>query len=304
MTLKQLIETESQKQIDALAKMEGKLSKQAIQLQKELYELIRDKYIDLLKTDKEGKLLYNVKNLNIVNDFEKTWEIFKEESYKPVINSFAKDLLSIVDLEAGYFLAVGKEFDLALKFENTMQLLQKQLGINVATGELIEGSYLYRLFQGDQVRNEVADYVLNNVSSKISFTEMKKGLEELVKGSEEVNGSMTRYLRTYAYDTFSQVQGAIDNNIADTYDFNTFIYMGDVIGTTREFCAERAGGIYTRDDIEEWRDMEWQGKNWDVPFEESKGGYNCRHNLMWIPDEGAEYFVEEYGQEVGELNKE
>ena len=54
MTLKELIETESQKQIDALAKMEGKLSKQAIQLQKELYELIRDKYIDLLKPTKKG----------------------------------------------------------------------------------------------------------------------------------------------------------------------------------------------------------------------------------------------------------
>jgi len=292
MDLRKLIESEAQKEIDALAEMEEKLGKQAVQLQIELYELLRDKFIDSLQTDENGNLLYNTKNLNRVNDFNKVWTKYQEQSFAPVINSFAKDLVSIVDVEAGYFMALSKEFDLGLSLSNTMQLIQKQIGINVATGEMIEGSYLWRLFQGDQVRNEVADFVLNNVSSKIGFTDFKKGLEELVKGKEEVNGSMQRYMRTYAYDTFSQVQGAIDNNIADTYGLNSFIYMGDVIKDSREFCIERVMGVYTRDDIEEWRDMDWAGKNWDVPFEESRGGYNCRHTLMWIPDEATEYFNE------------
>ena len=101
-----------------------------------------------------------------------------------------------------------------------------------------------------------------------------------------------QYLRTYAYDTFSNVQRSFDLNIADTYQFNSFIYSGDIIKDSREFCIERVNGVYTRDDLAEWSTMDWAGKNWDVPVEISLGGYNCRHTLMWIPDEAVEYFKE------------
>ena len=292
MDYRKLIEKEAAKEIAAIEAMEAKLGKEAVKLQSELYRLLVDKYLDALQTDEAGNVLYNSKNLGYVNDLNKTWQTFQEKHYLPVINDFAKDLLSIVDIEAAYFTAIGSQFDLNLSMGNTLELLQQQLGINLKKGTLIEGSYLDRLFQGEEVKAKVADYVMANVSTKTGFKELKSGLDELVNGSAEVDGAMTQYLRTYAYDTFSHVQGAIDNQIADTYGFNSFIYQGDVIATTREFCAERAGGVYNRDDIAEWEGMDWAGKDWTLPFEQSKGGYNCRHNLRWIPDEAVDYFKE------------
>jgi hypothetical protein len=206
---------------------------------------------------------------------------------------FAKDLVSIVDVEAGYFLAVGKQFDIAMDFAKTTELISKQIGINIATNEITTGSYLDRLTAGSQVRDQIADFVLQNVSAKSSFTDLRAGLETLVKGDETTNGAMQQYLRTYAYDTFSQVQRGIDLNIAETYGFNSFIYSGDIIASTREFCSEKANGVFTREDLEAWSELDWAGKNWDVPVEISLGGYNCRHTLMWIPDEAVEYFNEE-----------
>jgi hypothetical protein len=299
MDLRTLIEKEAAKQIAAIEAMETKFNGEAIRLQTELYELLVDKFIDSLAVDSNGKLIYNTKNITRVNDLNKTWEAFQEKSYRPALIEFAKDLVSIVDVEAGYFLAVGKQFDIAMEFGKITDLISKQIGIDLATEAITEGSYLWRLLEGSQVRDAVADYVLQNVSAKVSFQELRKGLETLVKGDETTNGEMQRYLRTYAYDTFSHIQRSIDLNIADTYGLNSFVYFGDVIKDTRAFCGggdgfeNKVGKVFTREDLESWQDQEWAGKNDDVPVEISLGGYNCRHKLNWIPDEAAEFLREE-----------
>jgi len=293
MDYRKLIEKEAAKEIAAIQAMEARLGKEAVKLQTELYRLLVDKYLDALTTDSKGNILFNSKNISRVNDLNKTWTLFQEQHYQPALIDFAKDLVSIVDVEAAYFLAIGKEFDIAFEFAKITDLISKQIGIDLATETITEGSYLYRLLEGSQVKDQVANYVLQNVSAKASFREMRKGLETLVKGDETVNGEMVRYLRTYAYDSFSNIQRAIDLNIADTYGLNSFIYSGDIIKDSREFCIERVHGVYTRDDLAEWEGQDWAGKNPDVPIEISLGGYNCRHFLMWIPDEAVSYFKDE-----------
>ena len=287
--LKKIIEEEALKQLKAIEAMETAFNSEAIRLQKELYQLLLDKFIESLATDESGNLLFNTKNISRVNDLNATWAAFQEQHYRPAVIEFAKELISIVDIEAGYFLAVGKEFDIAMNFAGTTELISKQIGIDIATETITEGSYLDRLLQGSQVRNQVADLVLQNVSAKTSFTDLKKSLETLVRGDETTNGAMQQYLRTYAYDTFSNVQAAIDLNIADTYKFNWFTYSGDIIKTTRPFCRDHLNGVYNREDIARFQEEDWAGKNWDVPFEISRGGYNCRHQLMWIPEEAVAY---------------
>jgi len=293
MDIKTLIESESAKEIKALESMEAQFGKEAIRLQVELYNLLKDKFIASLQTDENGNLLFNSKNITRVNQLGDTWQAFQDKHYKPVILDFAKDLVSIVDIEAGYFMAVGKEFNIAMDFAKTTDLISKQIGIDIAKNEIIEGSYLDRLTAGSQVRDKIADFVLQNVSAKSSFDDLKSGLETLVKGDETVNGAMEQYLRTYAYDTFSNVQRSIDLNIADTYGLTSFVYSGDIIRSTRDWCAEKVNGVFTRDDLEAWATEDWAGKNWDVPVEISLGGYNCRHNLMWIPDEAVSYLEPE-----------
>ena len=283
---RKLIDAETSKQVKIISEMEARLDEKAIKLQKELFELIKDKYLDNLATDEAGNLIYNHPNLVKVSQVTNIFNQFKEKSFNPAILEFGKDLLSIVDLEGDYFKAI----DANISIEKTFKLISQQIGIDLKTGALIEDSYLYRLAEGSQVKDDIANLVLQNVSAKSSFRDLKNSLQTLVEGDETTNGAMQQYLRTYAYDTFSNVQRAVDLNIADTYQFNSFIYSGDIIKDTREFCAERINGIFTRDDLAEWSTMDWKGKNWDVPVEISLGGYNCRHTLMWIPDEAVEYF--------------
>jgi hypothetical protein len=80
MDIKALIESESKKEIASIESMEKSLGKEAIRLQVELYELLRDKFISSLQTGEDGKLLFNAKNITRVNDLNllswtspKTW---------------------------------------------------------------------------------------------------------------------------------------------------------------------------------------------------------------------------------------
>lgn len=293
MAIQDLIKSESVRQEKALAALEAKLGKQAADLQRELYELIRDKFLDSLQKDENGNIIYNIKNITRVNDMGKTWDYFRERSFRPEVLEFGKDLMTVVDIQAGYFLAIGKEFNIPFEFSKVTELISKQIGITLGeTPAIIKGSYLDRLLTSTQIRDKVTNLVLENVSAKASFAKLKTDLETIVKGSDEVEGAMVKYLRTYAYDTFSHVQQAINLNIADNYGLNCFVYEGNIIKDSREFCREHLGQIICRDEFEALEAQDWQGKNSDVPFEISLGGYNCRHSAMWIPDEAKDYFNE------------
>lgn len=290
MDLKALIERESNKQVKALSAMEKSLDKESVRLQKELYALIRDKFLDSLARDESGNLLYNASNINRVNAMANTWDYFRENQFRPEVMKFGKDLISIVDVEAGYFMALGKEFGINFEFDKVRDLISRQIGLTLdSTPQIVKGSYLDRLLQGTSVQDKVTNTVLEHVSSKGSFTKLKKDLSSIILGDENTNGAMTKYLRTYAYDSFSVVQRTIDLNMADTYGMNCFVYEGNLIKDSREFCQDHLGEIICRDQFDEFEAMDWAGKNPDVPFEVSLGGYNCRHNPMWIPDEAKPY---------------
>ena len=65
---------------------------------------------------------------------------------------------------------------------------------------------------------------------------------------------------------------------AEDAGMDSFLYIGDIIATTRDFCRRRVGRVYTKAQIESWN-FPWAGKS--GPALTHRGGYNCRHH--WQP---------------------
>ncbi len=78
---------------------------------------------------------------------------------------------------------------------------------------------------------------------------------------------------------------AAKNHFAKKYGYNKFRYEGGLIADSREFCIERDGHEFTREQGESWNELEWAGKMYGVDFFVQMGGYNCRHWLNWLKDE-------------------
>ena len=64
-----------------------------------------------------------------------------------------------------------------------------------------------------------------------------------------------------------------------------YLYDGTTDGRSRPFCANLAGEILTKDEIEEiWDSEDWAGKEPGDPFIVA-GGYNCRHYFVAVGED-------------------
>ena len=63
--------------------------------------------------------------------------------------------------------------------------------------------------------------------------------------------------------------------------FELFLYVGGIIKTTRPFCRERDGKVFSWDEIRRWSNGQVE------PASVFLGGFNCRHHLAPITEEVA-----------------
>jgi hypothetical protein len=106
------------------------------------------------------------------------------------------------------------------------------------------------------------------------FTEyFDRGLEQI--GNVNLNQVAT--------DTLGQFNGAYMSQAADRLGLSWFKYIGGTIKSTRDFCEQRDGGYYHKEEIERWPRLNWDGK---IAATNSRnifsfrGGWNCRHKFI------------------------
>ena len=267
-------------------------------MQEKLLNLILSDYVGKFKRGSDGRLLYNAFNVNLANEMEAVFDKFNVLFHDNYLKSWAMEALNVTQFTADYYKGMGIAASTVESMMQQLEFLKPSIGIEVGktveTSKIIPGSYLDKLSQSDSVRLEVKDYILQNIAGKSDYQSYVSGFKDLIVGNDEIEGRLQRYYRQYAYDTYNEVESSADLYLADNLELEYFIYEGDVVDKSRPFCEERYGKVFSRKDIERWREMDWKGKNKDVPFEISRGGYNCRHRINWITAELAQY----YGYEV------
>jgi hypothetical protein len=93
-----------------------------------------------------------------------------------------------------------------------------------------------------------------------------------------------------AFEIIKQYQRAQGQILANKFDGQYFKYSGTIIDDSRQFCKERAGKIFSKDEIESWSNLEWDGKientNPDNIFFRC-GGKGCRHTIRPVSEKMA-----------------
>lgn len=282
------------KRIETLLKMEKSLGEEVVKAQARLWDMISSEYLNKFDLDALGNVIINPKNMALMGEYDKVWDKFNTLYQNNIVSGFANDLLKITDLSSNYFLQMGLSGATeSIKHLGEMRkLLEAQLGVKFGRGisrtEFLPGGYLDRLIQGDDLRKAVRNLVASQVSSSASFSDFSKKFHDLIVGSPDVEGKLVKHWRTYAYDTFSGVQASADLYQALSLGLKYFVYDGTIILSTRPFCEERVGHVYSIEEAKAWENETWAGKNPDSSFFIARGGYNCRHQLDFISDTLAE----------------
>ncbi len=155
-----------------------------------------------------------------------------------------------------------------------------------------------KAFSDDWMYKNIASLVDDAVKIKTRdvFTSLIKGnltREALIASMSSISGEAFGRVSTIIDTGLSVVGRERINDVAEDLGLEWYRYIGGVIGTSRNFCIERDGGYYRREEVEDWADEEWDGKIEGTDSEtifSYCGGFNCRHELIpvaesSVPDE-------------------
>lgn len=137
---------------------------------------------------------------------------------------------------------------------------------------------------GEAAQSRMATAMYDSVVAGTSYAQLVKSIQGILRGHRDIRGRpMMAYADTHAFDAIMNFHNQVNMKKADDLGIKKFMYVGDVITTTRPFCRRRVGKLYTRAQIERWNGLTWSGKS--GPPLTHRGGYNCRHHWRAFKDE-------------------
>jgi len=135
----------------------------------------------------------------------------------------------------------------------------------------------YKLQSVGQVTDVLYMAVLTGESVDMTAT----AIEHLIAGTADGKGvSLAAQARLLAHDSVMVMDATVTRHKADEIGLTEYRYAGTVVSDSRPWCKEHVGKILSKEEIEKWRNVDWQGKRPGDPFI-TRGGYRCRHH--WIP---------------------
>jgi len=139
-----------------------------------------------------------------------------------------------------------------------------------------------------QTVNRIAQAVYDAVLSGQSFGWLTQHIRAAISGHADIRGRpLSSYAELYAHDLLMDTYASLHKRKAEETGLDHFLYAGNTIRDSRPFCVQRAGKVFSREEIEGWNKLDWEGKAPGDVFIR-RGGYNCRHHFLpvkkeWIP---------------------
>jgi len=102
--------------------------------------------------------------------------------------------------------------------------------------------------------------------------------EQLLVGGTDARGRpLSMYAKTIASTNYMATNNVVNKRVGERLGVNKWKYTGTTIKDSRPFCVERAGKVFTTEEVNSWNSLTWAGKAGDVWV--NCGGWNCRHTL-------------------------
>jgi len=243
-----------------------------------------------LKTTPAGRLVGPQVDLKQAQEIHKQLIQYFEDSYKEGVKSiegFSTAAQAIKD----NWLDVDNAIEFTGLDKQMMKVLEKQ-----KVAEFIE--------YGNAARERIAGAMYDHVVGHGEFNELVSEMRGILgTGLDKRGNNMARYAELWSNDAIMNFHQAVSHEKARTADLRSYMYYGNIMKTSRPFCIDRAGKVFSRQKIESWNDMPWKGKR--GPAFVYRGGWNCRHHWIpvkpeWLPEGEipvGDYF-EENNQEI------
>jgi len=138
---------------------------------------------------------------------------------------------------------------------------------------------------GTSISDKMIQSVYDKVISGGKFSGLIDNFRGLLTGSVTQTGkSLSSYAKTYASDSVNGYYAQIHKKKATESGLTDFLYYGNIMNDSREWCVKHVGKVYTLAEVKAFETQSWQGKKAGDIFI-VRGGFNCRHQFRAVKRE-------------------
>ncbi|MCA9813211.1 MAG: hypothetical protein KC483_10190 [Nitrosarchaeum sp.] len=240
--------------------------------------------------DKSVAKQLNVTEKSIAN-FIQQLESFLDSSITQVVKDIQSGNLDTIEVAARLNGLVGALNELGLQsvFNNIAEIyggelafiqesFEKSAGENVALSAIdVDVAEQLIAFNTEALFSRVETYV-SDVKNVI-FSQVVAGQRPDISGIKDtLTPRLAANIETELNTSLAGFQRSVTLNKAADFGVELFAYVGGLIKSSRDFCIERDGGVFTLAEIKSWDNG--QG----LPADIYLGGYNCRHRLIAVSE--------------------
>jgi hypothetical protein len=257
----------------------------------------RSLYLHLLEVLKDfkirnGRLVNGIENLKKLQGLQARMErLMLTDTYLKEVEDFMKTFKILEDLNRSYFTAVMGQY----KPSSTMPVI-REIAMQKAANNLIGQGLAVN------VAGRIQQLLQDWITSGGSYASLAERIGEDVITSDAKQGILSRYVKTVSTDAVNQYNAQVQETVAQDLNLNWARYIGGLIETSREFCKHLANKDYIHKselptivtgliDGHQVQLSRYTGlpkgmiEGTDADnFKIRRGGYNCGHQLYWVPD--------------------
>lgn len=228
------------------------------------------------RTDDKGRMVMDAVALGTFQSAFREWARKTHIRFLPSFGSMMQDIHDIV-------LGAYKERGFSPKISSKLLNMINTLGFTKNPGEKSYGAFVAK---AEDVLMRLQGWITRSMIGGKPHSQFLGEIKELVPSEFD------RYYKTHLYDMGMQYERVTNNSYGEQLGLTHAVYAGGIIDTTRHFCDDRNGKVWTLAEIRSWNDLSWRGKIEGVDVLMALGGYNCRHYLNYISEETYNYMKE------------
>ena len=266
-----------------------------------------DEFLENAITLHQGRLLVAIESLqdNIINDLSQLQTTLggrlvgpkvnlkqTQQLHKKLVREFESQFNIEVDSILGDFSEISNQIENSYK---SLGEAAKFTNVDKVMMDTLRGQTYKQYVQfGEMARDDIANAMYTHVLGGGKFSTLLNTVTGVLTGHKDARGRpMTQYAKQFANDSVMNYHNQVNVSKGEALGLKHFLYYGDIISTSRDFCIKRVGKVYTKRQIGVWDKMSWAGKA--GPAFENRGGYNCRHH--WRPVR-KEWMLDDLGLEI------
>lgn len=258
----------------------GELERTVTAAQTKLLQRFLNDWVNTLDVAEDGRIKNTLRNKRLLSQVDVIFNQYVKTEGVEIAKVMVAGVKKIIDFNGKYYQGFNTKAELISIQPIVKEFMQSWLGLR-GNGALEGNGYLQKTVSDNKVLGELKNLALRAVVGQQGHDAMRTQVKAFIEGNQQTAGLLQKYYRNFVYDTYSQVDRATAQVYADKLKLNYAIYEGGLIKTSRKFCKERNGKVFTREEIAAFDPKEAKQPNYN-PFTDL-GGFGCRHHLNWVP---------------------